>query len=236
MEAVTRFLHTAHQLATEHIDTKNRLYRDCNGDTVQVRRMKGLLPCLQHHFYPNYRPKKRKRGSSSSKKTGIRVDKEMEAFVAAGRRLACGYHPFSLKLVQAFHAHKLQLLATQVPLFDAQQHILTYIDAVGLDYSDDPQKPVPILIDFKTGYDVGYTSSCERMQPPFERVPDSPKNQHHLQLAWEVAVAGRPPYNTVFDKAFILLVNHSAKKVKKMDLPQWCNKKRRRLMLEKLCH
>lgn len=226
MEAVTQFLQTAAQQAALHIDADQRLYMEYDSKTCDitlVQRMRGLLPTLQRHFYPHYQSKKRKRCTSSTD-LGERIDKEMQAFVANGRVLPPGHHPFSFKLACAFQRYRLQLLATQVPLFDAKQRILTYIDAVGLDHRTNP--PTPFLADFKTGYDVGYTSSCGTMLEPFSMVPNHYKNQHHLQLAWEVAVAAQPPYNTEFQNAYILLVNHTKRHAKKIHLPQWCTKKR----------
>lgn len=235
MEIVTQFLETAHQQASCFIQAKERLYVDTDLETGKVRsmiRLRGLLPSLQRHFYPHYTHKKRKRCSSNTN-IGTIIDEQMQAFVAAGRRLAYGYHPFSLKLVRCFQQHRLQLLATQVPLFDVRQRILTYIDAVGLDYNTNP--PTPFLADFKTGYDAGYHAKCGSLLEPFEGIANNLKNHHHLQLAWEIAVAAQPPYSTVFPHAYILRVNHTDKDVKKISLPAWCTKKRRKAMMDKLC-
>ena len=101
---------------------------------------------------------------------------------------------------------------------------------MGVDYSQSP--PIPFLCDFKTGFDVGYTTKCSMMSEPFENIPDHQKNQHHLQLAWELEVCLQEPYTMPFKRAYILLVNK--KGVKKVEMPPWCTKKRKTTMINTL--
>lgn len=107
------------------------------------------------------------------------------------------------------------LLATQVPLLDTNSLTFTFIDAVGVEKYTGKS----FLLDFKTGYDVGWTRGQHAMNI-ITTVRDSPKNQHMLQIGWELAIA-EAAHAMSFDTAYIMLANRKQACCKRVPISSW---------------
>lgn len=186
--------------------------------TSEFRKIRGLLKPLRQIFYPNHRIIRRHCRSSSSKAIGRLVDQQMDAYVRNGCAKISGekLHPFTEYIITTLEEHEMKLLATQVPLLDSESNIFTLIDAVGVEKTTGKS----FLLDFKTGYDKGWTYGQNKIPSLPASVKDSPKNQHMLQIAWEHAVS-ETYYKMKFDTAYLMLANRNLGCCRRVEIAKW---------------
>lgn len=136
--------------------------------------LSGLLKTLERTFYePSVHKRRWFRGSSSTTAAGIRADQQLAEWVRAG---TVPKHKAAREILRVLERERIRLLATQVRVGDARMGICAVIDGIGEDAAG-----APVVLEFKTGYDVAYVTGRGTMAHVLNTVPNSYRHRHGLQ-------------------------------------------------------
>ena len=135
----------------------------------------GLIKTLERTFYdPSTHASRKYRGTSSSITRGVEMDAQIDEWVRDGVTPAGKYARTVTRLLERSN---IRLVATQVPICDAETGVYAVADGLGVDAAGRV-----VLVEWKSGYDVAYTTARGRMKAPLDTVPNSYKNRHALQV------------------------------------------------------
>jgi hypothetical protein len=95
-------------------------------------------------------------------------------------------HPYTLAALRTLRENKLEPLASQVVVADAEQKVATAVDIVcrRMGTTLETKRPTLIVVELKCGFDNYNRASCGQMGPPFADMSDTPEHQHQIQLAF----------------------------------------------------
>lgn len=120
--------------------------------------------------------------------------------------------PFTRKILAALWEYNIYCIAFQVPIVSREAGLLTYADAVGIQLGTGNLA----LLEFKTGYDYGYTQGRGALRfPPVIKsgkyaVADTDRNRHILQLV-DTAAIGERWLGVQFDLRLLFTAHSSGK-------------------------
>lgn len=164
-------------------------------------RLAGLCDHLEAAFYPKYTydtaaaaaQKKKKTstfkllGPRAGRQRGLRVDRELQA-LTLGRPIKGKYHPFTGRVWTFLERNGYTPIAAQVGVgtLDRQLRLFTAVDLV-CTFRGHPGHVV--LVELKVCESHYYELPGKKPGPgkllaPYHQYPDSPRNQHQLQLGW----------------------------------------------------
>lgn len=205
----------ANHTLTKAVRPFNRMV-DSSGHSVYVR---GLTKTIKEVFCPKFkRVKKGGSKTSSSKRLGVRVHAQIEAW--AKERLGGPkspykrLHTYTKDIIKYLEKHKLKPLGAEVPLLSPSGHFLTQSDLIckgsrGL-----------IVVSLKTGYNRTFKQG-KNLVFPHGGIKDSYYVQHQLQLALEMASL-KYDYGQRVEKGIVLYVGFGSKKSTRVEpLAQW---------------
>lgn len=152
-------------------------------NTMKLRSMRGLTPTLSAAFYPVYRfrlarkgpttPKELYKGGPSGTRLGKRLDRELHHFRLKRRRPTL---PHALSVLELVKKRGEQVVFTQLPVFDKDLRMCTKIDLLI------KNEFRFTAVEIKVGYaHYRHKHTGSNMRFPFEKLTDSPFNQHLLQ-------------------------------------------------------
>lgn len=198
--------------------------RECFVSTETGKAYRGLAKGLRRVFFPDYRLQRNRDtsapagapvgangaseagaapvpgqggGAGSSlvgRARGRRVDREMDAWIAAGsprvvsassedaraRRFARAWHPYTLRIIGALGRLGLVGVATQVPVCDPSLRIATAVDLLCRHRATGTW----VVCEIKCGFNGTVNEDATgQMREPLAQVTNCPRNQHQLQLA-----------------------------------------------------
>ncbi len=113
---------------------------------------------------------------------GRRVDAELSRWADSGAKVK---HPFARKFVAWCRRERLAPVASQVCVSDATANVGTLVDLVLMDGAGRL-----LVIELKCGFGGHYDAASGRLCAPFGPAPDSPRNQHLLQVAFTAHMFG----------------------------------------------
>jgi len=126
-------------------------------------------------------------GGSSSLEIGTLVHAQVQEYANAHPPLLppsrAALHPYTRALLVLLDKHGWRPIGSEVPLYDPASQIGTRADLFAFDQR---QRRI-VLIELKTGHDVGYRAALRRRRPlPVlpASVRDTLETRAHLQLAW----------------------------------------------------
>ena len=152
-------------------DARSRQYVHCANGAPLV----GLVKTLESAFYvPSTHVIRKYRGTSSSIHTGVEMDAEMDEWVSNG---VFPHSKYGRSVVGVLQRNNIRVLGTQVPITDPELGVYAVADGIGVDSSGHV-----VVLEWKTGYDVAYTTARGRMESPLGDVPNSYRNRHALQV------------------------------------------------------
>jgi hypothetical protein len=112
---------------------------------------------------------------------------------------APGAHPFTAKLASGMSHMGLYPVAGQVVVEDEATRIGTACDLVCIDIRDGGT----VIVEVKCGFDGYLDAKCGNMRHECHMLPDSPRQQHQVQLALTTALFSRT-YGLKPARAFVL--------------------------------
>lgn len=137
--------------------------------------LSGLVRCLENRFYaPTVHGARRYGGTSSSTARGIEMDAQIEEWVRDG---VTPHGTFAKTVIRALQRASIKLLATQVPITDTELGIYAVADGLGVDAAGRM-----VVLEWKSGYDVAYTTGRGKMAAPLGDIPNSYRHRHALQV------------------------------------------------------
>lgn len=158
------------------------------GRSTRCLEGRGLTNLLRRAFYPKYEfhkargktPKTFETRPVGGIKRGLRrgrqVDGELSRWADSGAKVK---HPFARKFVAWCEHEGLVPVASQVCVADTISNVGTLVDLVLMD-----TRGRLLVVELKCGFGGHYDAASGRMRAPFAEAPDSPRNQHLLQVAF----------------------------------------------------
>jgi hypothetical protein len=180
----------------------------CFYDTVDKKRMRGVVNLLKSAFWPKYSYRKTPKGPAEVKKHGVsaragiargkRVDKEVGLFIS-GTKVKTP-HPFTCFALSALKKLNILPIASQVVVYDTSARLATAVDILGRAHDG-----TLCVIELKCSSDAKYSSPCGFMKGVFAERDDSLLQQHAVQCLvthalFEKTYAARA-------RAFVLRIN-----------------------------
>lgn len=176
-------------------------------------KVRGLTKPMKKIFFRRFkRPLKRK--TSSSKRTGIKVHRQIEVYAKTGK-LPAKAHAFAKQAVEFIEKKHLgAVLASEVPLLSTKGRFLTHADLIC------ERAGELTVVSLKTGYSNPLNSGKETCDH-LPGVKNSYLTHHQVQLGLEVACVERD-YGVDVKRAYILYVGFGPKKkLKVVPLAPW---------------
>ena len=202
--------------------------------------LSGLLRVLQTVFYPEYDyatarskdctvppgeytiplpidgARRGGKGHVVGAERGSIVDEDLETW-ANNRAVWNGRarHPvMAVDVVDAFEQWRWKPIVSQFPLAAPHIRVATRADMIVLDAAD-----TPILLEIKTGYEK-YLDKCNgMMRGPLYDKPNTPLNQHYLQVGIEMLIA-KHCYGFEFKRCYVVQAMHE-RGIVPHELPAW---------------
>jgi hypothetical protein len=149
---------------------------------------------------------------STGKDVGSRVDTEMGMF-SAGIPLTSP-HTATTEMIRWLSMRELVPIAAQVPIYDEELQIATACDIMAYSLKTGTKA----MIEMKVGYETGIDVAQGDMEPPFGHVPNSPLNQHWMQIRTMKLIMDRK-YPGRADTYLLVVVNNRG--VTAHEPPDW---------------
>ena len=206
---------------TKAVRPFNRML-DASGHPVYVR---GLTRSIKEVFCPKFKRPKKGGRTSSSKRLGVRVHAQVEAWAKerlGGKKSPYKrLHPYTKEIIKYLTKHRLEPLGAEVPLLSPSGHFLTQSDLIckgtqGL-----------IVVSLKTGYNRAFKQGKNLV---FPGIKDSYYVQHQLQLALEMASL-KYDYGQRVEKGIVLYAGFGSKKSTRVEpLAPWAHVQQKELL------
>lgn len=194
--------------------------------------IRGLTPILKRVFYPLFEYNRANHGLTTGVTVnasggrhkglvkGIKIDEEITHIINVERQVSQSKcHPTTWRFFSSLRERGLRPIKAQVVVGSKEINVATRMDVLCMD--NDSKTPGYVVLELKTGYLHYYDRHTGNTMPaPLEVLPDSPYNQHQLQVGMTRWLFEKTYPRSQVKNAFVVVLSSDGRVVwiKEMDL------------------